>query len=115
MGDIINESFMLYKGIKKSLKLNEFTQLNNKPIQEDSVSIIISEDYHTSLIMECKKGDHIIAVNIELDREQITIFGGKLDSYTEDNISVENKTFQFNEKTKASKYFELILAKVNAY
>ena len=115
MNEIINDSIMLYKNIKKSLKSNGFTHLNNKVIQEDAVSIGISEDYHTALLLECKKGVGVIAVHIKLDQEEITILGGKLDKYIENNESIDSKTFKFNEKTKASKYFESTLGKVNAY
>ena len=107
--DIVNDCILLYKNIKKSLKLHGFIQLDGTEIDDDTVSIGIGSDYHTSLITHCKKNGEVIAVNIEVDLEEIVIYGGKLDTYTVDKDQVEHKSFSLNNKMEASKYFESLL------
>jgi len=110
MDDLVNECLSLYKEIKKSLKSNGFTQLDGTVIQEDIVSIGIGSDYYTALITQCVKNGEVIAVNIEVDLEQIVIFGGEYDKYMIDETLVRHKTFTFEQKVEASKYFELLLS-----
>lgn len=112
MDDIVNDSILLYKEIKKSLKLKGFIQTDNIQIDDTSVSIVIGSDYHTSLIIECKKMGEVISVRINIYEEEIVIYGGKLNDYIIDEETVEHKTFTFNQKSQASKYFELLLSNV---
>lgn len=110
--DIVNDCVLLYKEIKKSLRLHGFVNLDDTEIMDDTVSIGIGSDYHTSLIAQGKKNGEVIAVNIEIDLEEIVIYGGKLDTYIVDEDQVEHKSFSLNNKIHASKYFESLLSNI---
>lgn len=110
--DIVNDCILLYKEIKKSLKLHGFVSLDGTEIDDESVSIGIGSDYHTSLITQCKKNGEVIAVNIEVDLEEIVFYGGNEDKYIENEEQVKHKTFSLSNKTDASKYFESLLGSI---
>jgi hypothetical protein len=110
--DIVNDCILLYKEIKKSLKLHGFVSLDGTEIDDENVSIGIGSDYHTSLITQCKKNGEVIAVNIEIDLEEIVIYGGDLDTYIADEKQVKHKSFSLNQKMEASKYFESLLGSI---
>jgi len=103
---------LFYKEIKKSLKLPGFVSLDGTEIDDENVSIGIGSDYHTSLITQCKKNGEVIAVSIEIDLEEIVIYGGDLDTYIADEKQVKHKSFSLNQKMEASKYFESLLGSI---
>lgn len=109
--DLVNECVLLYKEIKKSLRLNGFINLDGTEIEDEMVSIGIGADYHTALITQGTRGGQIISVNIEIDKEKIVIYGGDLDKFIVDEDLIEHKSFTFNQKMEASKYFEILLSR----
>jgi|TARA_B110000263_G_C15191035_1_gene456029 hypothetical protein len=109
--DLVNECVLLYKEIKKSLRLNGFINLDGTEIEDEMVSIGIGADYHTALITQGTKSGQIISVNIEIDKEKIVIYGGDLDKFIVDEDLIEHKSFTFKQKMEASKYFEILLSR----
>lgn len=110
--DIVSDCILLYKEIKKSLRLHGFVQLDGKEIEDEEFSIGIGSNYHTSLMIQCKKDGEVIAVRIEVDLEEIVFYGGDYDKFITDEDSVKHKSFSLNQKMEASKYFELLLGSI---